>query len=93
MHNSQISSAGFQMNRTQAMVGAVLVGSGALIGMAGAVIGGLALVSAASRWIHQLEVPPTDVAKQKWSQAKAATQAGAQAWHHSNGMPAHSGRA
>jgi hypothetical protein len=93
MHNSQSSSADFQMNRTQAMVGAVLVGSGALIGMAGALIGGLALVSAASRWIHELEVPPTDVAKQKWSQAKAATQAGAQAWHTSNGVPAHSGRA
>lgn len=92
MHNSQSSSAGFQLNRTQAMVGAVLVGSGALIGMAGALIGGLALVSAASRWIHELEVPPTEVVKQKWSQTKAATQAGAQAWHSSNGVPAHSGR-
>ena len=92
MQNTDISSTGFQLNRTQAMVGAVLVGAGALIGMAGALVGGLALCSAASRWIHELEVPPTEVAKQKWGQAKAATQAGAQAWHTSNGVPAHSGR-
>jgi hypothetical protein len=92
MQNSQDSSAGFQLNSTQAMVGAVLVGAGCVIGMAGAVIGGSALMSAINRWFHELEVPPQEVVKHKWSQTKAATQAGAHAWHSSNGMHAHSAR-
>jgi hypothetical protein len=91
MQNSNMS-AGFQMNSTQAMVGAVLVGAGCMIGMAGAIIGGHALMSAANRWFRELEVPPQDVVKHKWSQTKAATQAGAQAWHSANGVHAHSAR-
>jgi len=93
MHNSHSSTAGFQINNTQAMVGAVLIGAGSLIGMAGAVVGGFAVFSAARRWLRELEVPPTEVVRHKWSQTKAATQAGAHAWHGSNGVHAHSGRA
>ena len=93
MHNSHSSSAVFQLNTTQAMVGAVLVGAGSLIGMAGALVGGLAVLNGARRWPRELDVPPTEVVKHKWSQTKAATQAGAQAWHGSDGIHAHSGRA
>ena len=92
MHNSHSSSAGFQMNSTQVVVGAVLLGAGSLIGMAGAIVGGHALMSATLRWFRELEVAPTEVAKQKWNQTKAATTAGAQAWHSGNGIHAHSGR-
>jgi hypothetical protein len=92
MQNGQSSSAGFQLNSTQAMVGAVLVGAGSLIGMVGAIIGGQALISAMGRWFNELEVPPHEVVKHKWSQTKAATQAGAQAWHSADGVHAHSGR-
>jgi hypothetical protein len=92
MQNSHSSLAGFQMNRTQAMVGAVLVGAGSLIGMAGAIIGGQALMSAMTHWFRELEVPPQEVVKHKWSQTKAATHAGAQAWHSTNGMHATSAR-
>lgn len=93
MHNSYSSSAGFQVNTTQAMTGGVLVAAGSLIGIAGAIIGGHAMVMAARRWLGELEVPPTDVVKHKWSQTKAATQAGALAWHGTNGVRAHSARA
>jgi hypothetical protein len=92
MQNSHSSLAGFQMNTTQAMVGAVLVGAGCVVGMAGAIIGGQALISAMGRWFHELDVPPHEVVKHKWSQTKAATHAGAQAWHSANGMHATSAR-
>jgi hypothetical protein len=90
MHNSHNSSAGFEMNTTQVMVGAVLLGAGCLLGMAGMIIGGHALMSSTNRWFKDLEVPPTEVVKHKWDQTKAATMAGAQAWHSANGMHASS---
>jgi hypothetical protein len=93
MHNSYSSSAGFQINTTQAMTGGVLIAAGSLIGIAGAIIGGHAMVMAASRWFGELEVPPTEVVKHKWNQTKAATHAGTQAWHGTNGVRAHSARA
>ena len=90
MHISQSSSAGFQMNTTQVMVGAVLLGAGCIIGIAGMITGGHALFSSTSRWLRELEVPPTEVVKHKWDQTKAATTAGAQAWHSADGMHAQS---
>jgi hypothetical protein len=93
MHNSNSSPAPFQLNTTQAMTGGVLVAAGSLLGIAGAIIGGHAMVMAASRWFGELEVPPTEVVKHKWNQTKAATHAGATAWHGTNGVRAHSARA
>jgi hypothetical protein len=93
MQNSQSSPAGFELNKTQAMTGAVLVAAGSLIGLAGAIIGGHAMYSAACRWFGELEVPPSEVIKHKWHQTKAATQAGAVAWHGANGLHAHSAHA
>jgi hypothetical protein len=88
MQNSQISSAGFEMNSTQVMVGAVLLGAGCMISLAGMIVGGHALMSSTNRWLRELEVPPSEVVKHKWDQTKAATTAGAQAWHSANGMHA-----
>jgi len=93
MHNSPSSPAGFQINRTQATVGAVLLGAGCLVGMAGVIIGGQALIAACQRWFNELEVPPGEVVKHKWDQTKAATLAGAHAWHSANGVHAHSSHA
>jgi hypothetical protein len=90
MHNSDSSSAGFQVNSTQVMVGAVLLGAGCMLGVAGMIIGSGALISSCSRWLRELEVPPTQVVRHKWDQTRAATTAGAQAWHSANGIQAHS---
>jgi hypothetical protein len=90
MHNTDSSSAGFQVNNTQVMVGAVLLGAGCMLGIAGMIIGSHALVSSCSRWLRELEVPPTQVMRHKWDQTRAATMAGAHAWHSSNGIQAHS---
>jgi len=87
MKNGQTSSSsGFQLNGTPMIVGAALIGAGALIGLTGLIVGGTALFSATRQWFNELEVPPTEVVKQKWNQTKAATTAGASAWQHHNGI-------
>jgi hypothetical protein len=79
-------SSGFELNATPMIVGAALVGAGSLIGLTGLIVGGTALFSATRKWFQELEVPPGEVVKQKWSQTKAATAAGASAWQHHNGV-------
>ena len=76
----------FEMDSGPLIVGAALIGAGAVIGLAGMVIGGVAVLSATRRWVGQLEQPPAEVARQKWAQARAATMAGASAWQ--DGVPA-----
>jgi hypothetical protein len=91
MDNQQISPVGkFQVSSAPIVVGAVLIGIGGLIGISGVIVGGTALMSATRRWFRELEVPPGEAVKHKLGQTRAATVAGATAWHHHNGMqPAH----
>jgi len=53
---------------------------GTLIALAGLAIGGGHLVTATRRWINEMEVPPSEQARLKWAQARAAYTAGAPAW-------------
>ncbi len=86
-HSPSSSSSGFQLNSTPMIVSAALIGAGAIIGFTGALVGTSALWSATRQWLRELEVPPTEVVKQKISATKAATVAGASAWqHHNNGV-------
>jgi hypothetical protein len=62
------------------IVGSVLVGVGGLLAFIGLVIGGLHAVNQGIRWLANMEHPPTEVAKSKWSQFLAAGAAGANAW-------------
>jgi hypothetical protein len=55
----------------------VLVGIGGLLGFTGVLLLSSAVVSATRRWVNQLDQPPTEFAKQKWRQARAASAAGA----------------
>jgi hypothetical protein len=71
------------------ITGGALVAAGGLIALAGLVIGGSHLLSATRRWIREMEVPPSELAKTKWSQAKSAAAAGTAAWH--NGGQARQG--
>src|SRR6266536_2029554 len=59
------SGAGMQVNRGMVVGGAVL---------------GSALVTASRRCMRQIDRPPTETARRKWEQARAATTAGAEAW-------------
>jgi hypothetical protein len=84
------SPGNFQLNSTPLIVGAVLIGAGTLIGLTGLVVGGSAMISATRKWLSELEVPPSEVIRQKFHQTKAATMAGATAWQHHNAIHAHS---
>lgn len=92
MNYSQNSSGtGFSMTSTPMVVSAVLFGAGALFGLTGMILGTTTMMSAARKWFRELDVPPSEVIKQRWAQTKAASMAGAQAWHASNGMRSPSG--
>ena len=46
----------------------------------GLAVGGGHLLSATRHWVREMEVPPTELARIKWNQARAAVSAGAVAW-------------
>lgn len=80
MTNRQSSIGGLQVSSRSMLVGGSLIAAGGLIAMAGLAISGSALAVAIRRFIREMEEPPSDLAKRKWAQAKAATAAGAAAW-------------
>lgn len=71
------------------ITGGALVAAGGLIALAGLVVGGSHLLSATRRWIREMEVPPSELAKIHWSKARSAAAAGTAAWQ--NGVPARQG--
>ena len=80
MINDAKRNTGPQFSATPLMTSAALVGVGAVLVMAGLAVGGVHLTSATRRWVREMEVPPSELAKLKWAQAKAAALAGAAAW-------------
>jgi len=85
-NGNSYQAGGFKVNSTPMIVGACLIGAGSMIGIAGMIVGGAAMMSAARQWFRELEVPPSEVVKQKFGQATAATAAGASAWKQHNTM-------
>lgn len=67
--------------------GAWVFGIGGVVSMVGLAIVGNAVAAAARQYVQQMEVPPTELAKRGWQQARqaatAGATAGAQAWHQS----------
>jgi ferredoxin-NADP reductase len=87
MNNGNIYPAGaFKVNSTPMIISACLIGAGSMIGIAGMIIGSAAMMSAARQWFRELDVPPSEVVKQKFGQTMAATAAGASAWKQHNAM-------
>jgi hypothetical protein len=68
-----------------------LVGVGGLMCAAGAALTAAVAVGAIRRWTEQLEETPSQMARRRWSQARAATSAGIEAWR--NEKPAMAGSA
>jgi len=68
------------------ITGAALVGAGTIVALVGLAVGGSHLFAATRRWIQAMEVPPSEVARLKWVQARTAAAAGAGAWR--NGVSA-----
>ena len=71
------------------ITGGSLVAAGALIAVAGVAVGSLHVISATRQWVREMEVPPSQVAKLKWAQARSAAAAGTAAWQ--NGASARQG--
>jgi len=69
-----------QLRARPLITGAVLIGVGGMVALAGLIVGGSHLIAATRKWVQEMEVPPSDMAKAKWAQARAAASAGASAW-------------
>ena len=82
------SPNGPQFKTAPLVTSAVLVGAGALIALAGLAVGAAHVASATRQWIDDMEVPPSEQARQKWAQARTAMAAGAAAWQNGTTPPA-----
>jgi len=71
---------GLALNTAPLLAGAVLIGIGSLLGLAGLAIAGATLGAAARRYVNNMEVPPSELAKQNLAKARAAASAGVSAW-------------
>ena len=78
--NTQESSNFPEFRTGPLITGAVLVGAGAMVALVGLTVGGSHLISATRRWVQAMDVPPSEVAKAKWAQARTAAVAGTAAW-------------
>jgi len=76
-----------QLRSGPLIVGGVLVGAGVMIALAGMAVGGAHLFSATRQWVREMEVPPSERARQQWSRRRAAAAAGGSAWQDGAGAP------
>ena len=78
--NSQSSGAWPRLESGPLIAGGVLIGIGAVVGIVGLAVVGSHVVAATRTWIKELEVPPGQLARLKWEQAKSAAVSGASTW-------------
>jgi hypothetical protein len=65
-------SNGPQFRAAPLIISAAMIGAGTLVALAGLAIGGGHLITASGRWINEMEVQASDLAKLKWAEARAA---------------------
>ncbi len=82
MKRCQQDTATIQLNSRLLTSGVVLAGLGCAMGLIGVALTATAAADIARQWINQQEVPPTELARQQFAKAKAATAAGADTWRH-----------
>jgi hypothetical protein len=83
--NGDDGRSGPQFRAGPLITSAALVGAGTLIALAGLAVGSTHLAATIRQWIREMETPPSELARVKWTQARAAMAAGAAAWQ--NGPP------
>ena len=74
-----------QLRSGPLIVGGVLAGTGFMLVLAGLTVAGAHLFAATRQWVGEMEVPPSERARQQWTRAKAAALAGASAWQDGSG--------
>ena len=84
MSDGENRSSGPQYQAAPLIISAAMVGTGTMIVLAGLAVGGAHLLAATRRWVNEMEVAPSELARIKWSQARAAVNAGTQAWQNGN---------
>ena len=80
MSNGENRTNGPQFRTAPLITSAAMIGAGTLIALAGLAVGGSHLLSVTRQWINEMEVPPSELARLKWTQARTAMAAGAAAW-------------
>jgi len=80
MYNRQAPQSKLEFNVEQIRAGAIMVGVGGVIAFAGASVVGLAIAAAFQRRVQQMDVPPTELARQHWSAVRHATATGVGVW-------------
>jgi hypothetical protein len=78
--NSQPARTWPEVQSGPLITGGVLIGIGAVVALAGMAIAGSHLVAATRTWVKELEIPPGELARLKWEQAKTAAASGAATW-------------
>ena len=78
--NSQPAKTWPELQSGPLITGGVLIGIGAVVALVGLAIAGSHVVAATRAWIRELEIPPSELAKLKWEQAKTAAASGASTW-------------
>ncbi len=78
--NSRPANNWPQVQSGPLITGGVLIGIGTAVALTGLAIAGSHLVAATRAWIRELEIPPSELAKLKWEQAKTAAASGASTW-------------
>jgi hypothetical protein len=74
------SPARLRQRSTALIAGAALMCGAGVLGLAGLGLTTAALVAAARVRMSRMPVPPRELARRTWTQAKAATAAGRNAW-------------
>ena len=80
MTNTDVRSNWPQVRTGPLVTGGGLIAAGAVIALAGLAIGAAHLLAATRQWVRAMDIPPSELAKLKLAQAKAAAAAGADAW-------------
>jgi hypothetical protein len=80
MNRSVAAQSKIQVNVGQIRAGGILVGVGGLFVLIGAGVAGTALMAALRQRVQQMDVPPTELARQHWSAVKHGTTAGVNVW-------------
>jgi hypothetical protein len=78
--NSQPVGTWPELNSGPLITGGVLIGIGVAVALAGMAVVGTHVAAATRAWIKELEIPPSELARLKWEQAKTAAASGVSTW-------------
>lgn len=82
---NEVQSNPGQSTRRLLIGAAVLETTAGVLGLAGLTLCAIAVAAVARRRVIEMEIPPSELARQSWAKARAATSAGLVAWR---SMPA-----